>query len=1236
MLVNKLIFFQDKLIKLLKKNIYNIIILYIYFSFSIYFQIKNICECVKLNSYSDIILTIQGKDTQRILNNESFNLYDPFNDENKDYIFETKPSEIYINDVKVNYRDFYVYDLEKETNEIRIRFEEKLKNCNVMFRGLENIIKIRFENFDTSELTSIDYIFSECTNILSIDLSNFDTSSITNMYKLFYYCNNLISLDLTNFKTSNVKYMNYMFYSCTSLTSLDLSSFDTSSVIDMENMFSQCNKLIILDLSNFVTNSVTKMGSMFKGCTNLISLDISNFDTSNVVNMNAMFRNCNNLISVDFSKFNTNKVYNLLQILYYCNSTMVYCIISSNSNTNSLLSYISTSEYCECQNNNDCSHICFDDNKKIIIETKTCVYNCSDPYIYEYKRICYKACPEGTSPNSNNMCIKDITEISGNSDFSSIIYDIPTTNIINDDISSNSYYIPTSTNIDSDISSNSYDSLTSNIMNSEEFSDDIFDSKTIIPSTINNIKEEILKESDIITSNIIETTEAKFNENIISTGIYNIGKTDYSNNNDELSSIDISSISDYLSNTIKSNSNIILSDLNEYFDNSNTIILEDNLNYIEKYNFNEYFSYVIDIKNTSDIVIYIQNQLKEGNLDKYIIDLIEKQHKDLIFKEKNKNIICTLTSTYNQQNNKNNNISTINLGVCESKLKNQYKINNDKSLLILKAEIYEEGFLIPIIEYEVYNFKKKLNLDICRDIKIEINIPVLIDENNIFKYNSSHEYYNDNCYPYTTENKTDIIIDDRRNEFLNNNMSLCEKNCSYDEYSIDSKKVSCGCYIKIKFPMISEITIDKDKLLNNFIDLKKSTNIKVMKCYKQLFNIDGLLYNIGHYIISSFVLITILLSISFKIKGYNLLKIKIDNIIKNKKELSTINNIKKCKKSKKGKKGKKGKDKINESNKKFDKEKQIKKTDMPINQIKKYKKIKKIKKPIKSLKKRKKSNKININIMKTSDNINKKNSTKLLLNNSINMIGNQNININIINDKFQSDNTKLNNIIRLNDYELNNLSYPEALKFDKRGYFQYYFSLLKTKHLLIFTFYTNSDYNSKIIKIVLFLFSFSLYFTVNALFFNDNTMHQIYEDEGNFNIIYQIPQIFYSTFITSIINIVIKYFSLSEKNILELKNEKTNIKKKKDILLKLLLFKFITFFILIFLFLFLFWYYLSCFCSVYQNTQIHLIKDTLISFTLSLLYPLGLNLLPGILRIPSLKNKNRKTMYEISKLIQLI
>ena len=149
-------------------------------------------------------------------------------------------------------------------------------------------------------------------------------------------------------------------------------------------------------------------------------------------------------------------------------------------------------------------------------------------------------------------------------------------------------------------------------------------------------------------------------------------------------------------------------------------------------------------------------------------------------------------------------------------------------------------------------------------------------------------------------------------------------------------------------------------------------------------------------------------------------------------------------------------------------------------------------------------------------------------------------------------------------------------------------------------------------------------------------MHKIYEDEGDFNFIYQIPQILYSTLITSFINIVLKFLSLTEKNIIDLKNEKNNLIEKKFRLINYLLIKYIIFFILIFSFLILFWYYLSCFCAVYQNTQIHLLKDTLISFGLSLIYPLGLNLLPGIFRIPSLKYKNKEFIYTFSKIIQLI
>ena len=62
------------------------------------------------------------------------------------------------------------------------------------------------------------------------------------------------------------------------------------------------------------------------------------------------------------------------------------------------------------------------------------------------------------------------------------------------------------------------------------------------------------------------------------------------------------------------------------------------------------------------------------------------------------------------------------------------------------------------------------------------------------------------------------------------------------------------------------------------------------------------------------------------------------------------------------------------------------------------------------------------------------------------------------------------------------------------------------------------------------------------------------------------------------------------------------------------------------------------FGAIYINTQLHLIKDNLISFGLSLLYPFGTYLLPGFFRIPALSNKKNKRsyLYNISKFLQML
>ena len=227
---------------------------------------------------------------------------------------------------------------------------------------------------------------------------------------------------------------------------------------------------------------------------------------------------------------------------------------------------------------------------------------------------------------------------------------------------------------------------------------------------------------------------------------------------------------------------------------------------------------------------------------------------------------------------------------------------------------------------------------------------------------------------------------------------------------------------------------------------------------------------------------------------------------------------------------------------------------------------------------------------------------------------------------------------KFTDFELNLLFYPKALKYDKRTFSSYYISLVKSKNILLFPFCTKDDYNLFIIKINLFLLSFCIYYFSNTLFFNESVIHQIYIDGGLFNFIYLIPYILYSFVISHTLITIIKYYSLSERNICEIKME-TNYLKAYDIrdkVNKCLVIKYILFFVCGIIFLFFIWYFLSSFGAVYQNTQIYLVKNTLISFAFELIYPFVINILTGILRILSLKGKNKEFMFNFSKFIQII
>ena len=276
-------------------------------------------------------------------------------------------------------------------------------------------------------------------------------------------------------------------------------------------------------------------------------------------------------------------------------------------------------------------------------------------------------------------------------------------------------------------------------------------------------------------------------------------------------------------------------------------------------------------------------------------------------------------------------------------------------------------------------------------------------------------------------------------------------------------------------------------------------------------------------------------------------------------------------------------------------------------------------------------------------NLHKKEINKNMPKKEINLINEKNFeekNENNDEKKNEEQKKSSNNNIKYIDEELNRMDYENAIINDKRDYLQYYWSLLKKKHLIILTFVSNDDYNVFILKFSLFILSLALFFFINTLFFKDETLHNIFSQQGKYNLIYQIPQVLYSTLISFFMSLILKRLSLSQYDLIQIKKEldlprarKLAAKTKKCLSIKM--YSFFSVGLILFIF---FWYYLSTFAAVYKNTQLHLIKDTLLSFGISMIYPFIINFLPGIFRFPALKSKkkDKECLYKTGQFVAII
>ena len=1038
-------------------------------------------------------------------------------------------------------------DFERDINFVIIRFNTQIESVANMFNGLTNMKEIDTSNFDFSKVTNMDSMFNGCSNLEKINFGNINTSLVENMERLFQNCISLTSINLSNFDTSLVTSMNSMFRVCESLNSIDVSNFNTSNVEDMMDMFAFNNNLISIELSNFNTSKVKNLKGMFYKCQTLKYLDLSNFDTTLVINICSMFEQCSSLLYINFNSLRIGGG-GEKETGYAFSSTPpeLKICINDSQTENLLLSWTVINS----QTNLNCSDICFEKNIKINLKENRCLYSCNESESkYEYKNYCYEVCPNTTFISNNNEYL------------------------CSDKTFEDNYY---------------------------------FDIQKGVYKECYKTCKKCNNEGNETNNNCLECKDGfKFtNDSLLNNNCYEICNHYY------------------------------------YFDEFNTYKCTNNKTCPEKYNklINEKNKCIDECKN-DNIYRYQYNNIcyehcpdgtRETNYNCFLNEITEEDRIIKIFQEyifnsdiiknvtENKtdyilekdNVIYQITTTENQKLNEYKNISSINLGNCEDILREKYKINETLPLIILKKDYKSPYTLIPIIDYEIYHpiNKSKLNLEDCKDIKL--NIPVSIDEEKIFIYEPKSEFYTDNCFPYTTENGTDIIITDRKQEFKKKNLSLCENNCEYTGYDINTKKSSCECNVKNKMESIHEIMNKSNLLFNNFsneedISNNIPSNMETMKCTKTLFSKEGIMNNISSYIIFIIIAHFLLTLILFMKCGISSLESDIEDILDSKKN----NEENLGRKSQMIKGNKKLKENLNKTEKNFPPKKN--RESIIINNSSKL---------IKSSKHVNKDSKNRESLLNFNTKM-KKRKTKDL--NGIDIL------LNKLGEKKEKES--------YNDYEINNLDYELAILYDKRTFCEYYISLLKIKHPIIFSFCPIRDYNMMMIKICIFSLSFSVYYVINLEFFNLKVIHKLYEDEGKYDFKYFLPKVVLAFIICNFINIITKLIFLSERNILEIKKqtkflEANNIasKVKRKIFIKCIIF-----FIIGILFQILFWFVLSSFGSVYQNSQVIVFENTLISFGISLIYPFFINIFPCILRIWSISSRI-KCLHNFNKIFQMI
>ena len=560
-----------------------------------------------------------------------------------------------------------------------------------------------------------------------------------------------------------------------------------------------------------------------------------------------------------------------------------------------------------------------------------------------------------------------------------------------------------------------------------------------------------------------------------------------------------------------------------------------------------------------------------------------------------------------------------NFGKCYDKVKKFYNISDEEELIVTIVT-RKENKKKNIESFNTYNLShpitgELLNITkICANEKIEIQEDVLskiealenkkeediiyLTQQGIDVFNISDRFYNDLCFHFESPNERDVPMRDRISAFFPN-ITLCEPGCVSKGIDLKKLKAKCECTLN---KLMNNDLMDNfyGQTIEEFLTVLNSFNINVVQCIKDLFKKEHFSKCFGGFIILGLLFGELICSIKFSFDGlYEIRKYmfslvdSFDSFMKQNK----INN-------EPAKKKKKRKNAVHFSCKVVN------------NSI---------------------QNSWNVILPNHLNNNSKRKSaiskSKLLFNDKNVLENNLNKKINY---RLQTASTEDREyMIKIKEFlapSFDEKDFEDVISKDKRKFCQFFCEKFQNNQIFINAFFIKEILRPRALKLLILIMTIELYFVINALFYNEEYLSELFNSKKKDTFFSFIPrrinQYIYTSAVSGIISYLISYFFVEEIKIKRIfsrnKYDEMKLKFELSVLSNNIKNRFIGLTVFSIFLSIIFFIYITCFNIVYPYIRKEWLKSSIFILILMQILNFIITLLEACFRYLSIKFNSKK------------